>query len=113
MLQIDGYKIFMTKGDTALLSLTVYDKKGEIYTPNYDDECFLTVKKYSSQTSPSIQIKGTVSGQNINFEISPEETDNLICGEYVYDIQIKFNSNGDINTVIPLNKFIIMQEVTE
>lgn len=113
MLQIDGYKIFMTKGDTVVFNLTIYDKNGEMYTPNFNDVCLLTVKKYASQLSPSFQIKGTIDGDNVRFEIPPEETSNLISGEYVYDIQIKIGSNGDVNTVIPMSKFTIMQEVTK
>ena len=113
MLQIDGYKVFMTKGDTGILSLTIYDKKGELYRPNSNDVCLLTMKKYASQSSPSAQIKGTVDGDNVRFEIMPEDTSNLVCGEYVYDIQVKFGYNGDVNTVIPLSKFVLMQEVTK
>ena len=113
MLQIDGYKIFMTKGDTGILSLTIYDKKGEKYTPSFYDVCLLTIKKCTSQSVPSAQIKGTADGENVRFEIMPEDTSNLVCGEYVYDIQVKFDYNGDVNTVIPLSKFVLMQEVTK
>ena len=113
MLQIDGYKIFMTKGDTGILSLTIYDKKGEKYIPSFYDVCLLTIKKHTSQSAPSAQIQGIVDGENVRFEIMPEDTSNLVCGEYVYDIQVKFDYNGDINTVIPLSKFVLMQEVTK
>lgn len=113
MVNITNKNIFMTKGDTVKLSLTIYDKKGEKYTPNYNDVCLLTIKKYTSQSSPSAQIKGIVDGENFRFEIMPEDTSNLVCGEYVYDIQVKFDHNGDINTVIPLSKFVLMQEVTK
>ena len=54
MLQIDGYKVFMTKGDTGILSLTIYDKKGELYRPNSNDVCLLTMKKYASQSSKEL-----------------------------------------------------------
>ena len=78
MLQINGYKIFMTKGDTGILSLTIYDKKGEKYIPSFYDVCLLTIKKYTSQSSPSVQIKGTVDGENVKFKIMPEDTSNLV-----------------------------------
>ena len=113
MVNITDKNIFMTKGDTVRLSLTIYDKKGEKYIPSFYDVCLLTIKKYTSQSSPSAQIKGTVDGENVKFEIMPEDTSNLVCGEYVYDIQIKFDYNGDVNTVIPLSKFVLMQEVTK
>ena len=113
MLQIDEYKICMTKGDTGILSLTIYDKKGEKYIPSFYDECLLTIKKYTSQSAPSAQIKGTLDGENVRFEITPEDTSNLVCCEYVYYIQVKFDYNGDVNTVIPLSKFVLMQEVTK
>ena len=113
MVNITDKNIFMTKGDTAILSLTIYDKKGEKYIPNYNDVCLLTIKKYTSQSAPSAQIKGTADGENVRFEIKPEDTSNLVCGEYVYDIQVKFDHNGDVNTVIPLSKFVLMQEVTK
>ena len=113
MLQIDGYKVFMTKGDTGILSLTIYDKKGEKYRPNFNDLCLLTIKKCTSQSSPYAHIKVTVDRENVRLEIMPEDTSNLVCGEYVYDIQVKFDYNGDVNTVIPLSKFVLMQEVTK
>ena len=113
MVNITDKNIFMTKGDTAKLSLTIYDKKGEKYIPSFYDVCLLTIKKYTSQSSPSAQIKGTVDGETVKFEIMPEDTSNLACGEYVYDIQVKFDYNGDVNTVIPLSKFVLMQEVTK
>ena len=113
MVNITDRNIFMTKGDTVKLSLTIYDKKGEKYRPNFNDVCLLTIKKYTSQSSPSAQIKGTVDGENVRFEIMPEDTSTLVCGEYVYDIQVKFDYNGDVNTVIPLSKFVLMQEVTK
>ena len=113
MVNITDKNIFMTNGDTAILSLTIYDKKGEKYRPNFNDVCLLTIKKYTSQSSPSAQIKGTVDGENVRFEIMPEDTSTLVCGEYVYDIQVKFDYNGDVNTVIPLSKFVLMQEVTK
>ena len=113
MVNITDKNIFMTKGDTVKLSLTIYDKKGEKYIPSFYDVCLLTIKKYTSQSAPSAQIKGTVDGENVRFEIMPEDTSNLVCGEYVYDIQVKFDYNGDVNTVIPLSKFVLMQEVTK
>ena len=113
MVNITDKNIFMTKGDTVKLSLTIRDKKGEKYIPSFYDVCLLTIKKYTSQSSPSAQIKGTVDGENVIFEIMPEDTSNLACGEYVYDIQVKFDYNGDVNTVIPLSKFVLMQEVTK
>lgn len=113
MVNITDKNIFMTKGDTVKLSLTIYDKKGEKYIPSFYDVCLLTIKKYTSQSTPSAQIKGTVDGENVSFKIMPEDTSNLACGEYVYDIQVKFDYNGDVNTVIPLSKFVLMQEVTK
>lgn len=113
MVNITDKNIFMTKGDTAILSLTIYDKKGEKYIPSFYDVCLLTIKKCTSQSVPSAQIKGTADGENVRFEIKPEDTSNLVCGEYVYDIQVKFDYNGDVNTVIPLSKFVLMQEVTK
>ena len=113
MVNITDKNIFMTKGDTVKLSLTIYDKKGKKYIPSFYDVCLLTIKKYTSQSAPSAQIKGTVDGENVRFEIMPEDTSNLVCGEYVYDIQVKFDYNGDVNTVIPLSKFVLMQEVTK
>lgn len=113
MVNITDKNIFMTKGDTVRLSLTIYDKKGEKYIPSFYDVCLLTIKKYASQSAPSAQIKGTADGENVKFEIMPEDTSNLACGEYVYDIQVKFDYNGDVNTVIPLSKFVLMQEVTK
>lgn len=114
MLKIDDKQnIFITRGDTGIISLTLKEPNSPYseYSLEEHDIALLTVKK---NIDGEILIAKVFEDNEIKFDSL--DTKNLDYGEYIYDVQVHF-ANGDINTVIPytvgcLTKFFITKEVT-
>ena len=68
------------------------------------DEILLTVR-----ASPTSELLFQKSGPEIIIE--PEDTAALPFGTYCYDVQITL-TDGTVDTVIPKNDFVILEEVT-
>ena len=100
-------KIFLTRGDSAIFTLTITDANGDEYTPAEGDEITFTVKANTETRDILIQ-KDASSGK---IEIQPEDTENLEYGNYVYDVQLK-KSDGYVDTIITPHEFRLEEEVT-
>lgn len=106
MFKIASKTIQITRGDTGMFTLSLY-QNGQEYDYS-DDEVLLTVKK--SVYVPEIVMQKRISyGENIVIE--PSDTANLAFGDYVYDVQVK-TPGGIVDTVIPPSTFSILPEVT-
>ena len=106
MFSIEGNTIKITRGDTGIFTLEL--KNG---TQTYDytnDTVVLTVKQDTVTKSHLIQ-KTITYGNNVAF--APADTAALPYGEYWYDVQVT-TSGGQVDTVIPPSKFVVMPEVT-
>lgn len=108
MLYINENAIKLTRGDTAYLSVSLQMATGEEYIMSKDDELTLTIKE-NTFVSEELMRK-TITGESI-FHIKPTDTCNIPFGKYKYDIQLT-TSNGDVYTVIDVDTFEILQEVT-
>jgi len=106
MLKIKGTDIFLTRGDTARITITV-SKDGQPYDCSADTVRF-SVKR--DPQSADYLIRKTASVDGIIY-IAPADTDGLAYGNYVYDVELT-TSGGDVCTVVPPSKFIIGPEVT-
>ncbi len=106
MIKIVGNKIYLTRGDTAMLKVVIYGADREEYTPDETDTVTLTVKKNTG--SDEILIQRKIEGGFVTIE--PEDTADLTYGDYVYDICIKTES-GIVQTFIPPSLFRVMEEV--
>ena len=107
MFKIDSDRLYITRGDTGRLTVSIRDQNGNKYTPSSDEIIVMTVKKSVGDESSLF----SAQAKDCEIVITPEYTKSLAFGEYVYDVQITL-SNGDINTIIPSNKFIVYGEVT-
>ena len=107
MLVIKNNRIYLTRGDTATLQLTLENQDGKAVKIEPGDTLVLTVKKLASDINPLIQLTADESGQ---FAIEPADTEGLKAGVYMYDIQM--NREGNIYTVIPSNYFELKEEIT-
>lgn len=104
----DG-SISLTRGDTARLSVAIYNSLTESdYDMQPDDTLTLTVKK--SVRADEIGFQKVSHGAN-SFKIDPADTKTLSFGKYVYDVQLS-TANGEIYTIVEPSKFVIMEEVT-
>lgn len=108
MLYIIGNAIKLTRGDTAYLTIPLSLSTGEEYVMQPNDELVLSVKEHVLDTQPVMQ--KSIKGMNM-FHIKPEDTANLFFGKYQYDIQLN-TANGDVYTVIDVDTFEILREVT-
>lgn len=120
MLRTIGRNIYLTRGDTAFLLVTLSyygskcNKKNKFEFID-GDEVYLTVKDSVDVEDFLFQKKLTFkeisdSGE-VLFKIIPSDTDNLEFKKYVYDVEIK-TFDGDIYTIIPPSTFEIRPEVT-
>lgn len=108
--RIDGTTIWMTRGDTVRIELSLYDSQGNPYSPDDGDCIYFTVKK--SYKDKDYLFQKTVDLDHMVLTIEPEDTENLQMNkDYEYDMQLtKFN--GDIDTFITPSTLHIAEEVT-
>lgn len=111
MATVNGKKVTMTKGDTAILSIDILDGAAT-YTPQEGDTIRFALKKDYSDGEPLILKNIPIS--TMELRIDPEDTKPLDAGQklghYVYDIEIT-KADGTVNTVIPRGQWIILEEV--
>lgn len=107
MFRIFKNKIFLTRGDSAIFTLSITENDGNEYTPQDGDEITFTVKANTETRDILIQ-KDASSGK---IEIQPEDTENLEYGSYVYDVQLK-KADGYVDTIITPHEFKLEEEVT-
>lgn len=98
--------IEIIRGDTVHLEVKITDQNENEYQLQEDDKLVFTLKKNCSTKDILIQKNIDLS----SFTLSHDETKNLSYGTYVYDVQLT-QSNGDVTTVIPPDKFIVKEEV--
>jgi len=104
--------IYITRGDSAELTLTIKDTDGESYDFSNDTVLF-TVK--TSVNTTDIIMQKTVTAAGI-ITIDPEDTESLDYGKYFFDVEVT-KQNGEVCTVIaPISgktpNFIVTEEVT-
>lgn len=105
MLIVDSENnITLTRGDTAILTLTV-TKNGADYDYS-DDLTQFTVKR--NTITEEIIIQKTFTGSSII--IDPDDTKDLYYQDLVYDVQL-ITPNNEVFTVITPKQFIISNEV--
>lgn len=105
MLKITDNNIMLTRGDTAVLNLSVTDSSGTSYDYSSDLTQF-TVKR--NCVTEDIVLQKTFNGTTIT--INPSDTKDLNYQDMKYDVQI-ITSGGAVYTVIPPHDFIITDEV--
>ena len=105
MVSIDKTHIKMTRGDTAVLILSM-SKGGFTFSPADGDVITFTLKRTVKDAEPLIT--KTAVGNRIKIE--PIDTESLEFGTYVYDIAITYE-NGDVDTFVPYSKLTLTEEV--
>lgn len=105
MLNIDGNNIYLTRGDSATLSLEVTDQEGNPYTPKEGDEFIFSVK--NNELVVPYELTKTFNS-DLDIFISSEESLKFNFGAYLYDI--KLVNNGIVDTFIVGN--LIIEEGT-
>ena len=103
------------RGDTHVINLGVTDRNGNPYAPAAEDLITMTVRANDHRGDIVLQKRsgdGDVLLQAGGWKIviQPSDTALLPYKNYVYDIEL--DMSGVIQTVIPLNNFVLDKEVT-
>ena len=104
MIEIEGNKITMTRGDTlrVKVGMTV---DGEEYVPTANDVMRFALKHDTLNfaktqfTDDEPLIIKTIPNATQILELEPDDTKPLGFGKYAYDVQITF-ADGTVNTFI-------------
>ena len=107
MLQVTKNKIQLTRGDTAILSVSITSPDGTEYTLEEGDIIRFTVRK--TPKSGDIFISKTLTEKEI--PLSTDDTKHMQFGTYFYDIELT-KASGDVDTVIVPTVFEVLEEVT-
>ena len=106
MLKVDEQNgITLTRGDSAILDVTIKDGDGNTYDYS-DDEVKFGVKRSAFDTE--CVLEKTVEDGKITLE--PEDTAELEFGDYLYDIQLTHvdeSENTSIFTPIAAARFSV------
>lgn len=106
MFAVDGNDIRIMRGDTGVFTLNL-EQDGQPYDYS-GDAVVLTVRR--SVHDPEVLIrKDILYGENV--AIAPEDTADLPCGTYWYDVQLTTQA-GVVDTVIPPSRFVVLMDVT-
>lgn len=112
MVQINGKKVTMTKGDTVILSVGIVDTDGNTYTPQEGDRVRFAMKKRYSDVTPLILKEIPID--TMELRIDPADTKSLEAGDsrgrYCYDIELT-KADGTVDTFIPRGEWLILEEV--
>ena len=100
--------IFLTKGDSLWLQLSISDKDGVPYTPDTRDSIRFALNKTLNTDDPLL-VKD-IPNDTLELIIEDFESEPLEVGTYWYDVEI-VHSNGFRDTFIGPNKFIVTDEV--
>lgn len=110
MFRIEEGKIYLTRGDTAYLSVKCVYPDGELYKFAEGDTLTLSVKTTTDEKE-DYKIHKVISADNEAFVIVPDDTKDLEYGKYKYDIQLNTHL-GEVFTIVGPATFYLKEEVT-
>ena len=84
MLKIEENNIFITRGDSAIIDLTIYDEDGNIYTPKESDVVVFSVKVNVNNVDTILR----KTFESLTLELKSEETIKFNYGEYFFDVKL-------------------------
>ena len=112
MFTIDENKIYLTRGDTAEITVTLKKLDDTDYEMQSGDVLYFRMKKYPTNDPSGILIEKTadVSAEEISISLEPEDTIDLAFGEYSYEIELVTDDERHY-TVIADTEFVIGKEI--
>lgn len=109
MLEIRNNEIYLTRGDTAQLTIAIRnDVAGMDYEMQPTDELHFTVRR--QPTAESVVLISKVAVGNCDIKLTPDDTAKISTGRYVYDAEL--HTGEDVYTVIQCKTFNLLPEVT-
>jgi len=115
---INGSTIKMTRGDTLIVQLDIWEDASHTtpYEPDPEDVIRFAVKHPAMKAGRTDYMDAApvlskvIPNDSLILQINPADTKTLDFGEYVYDVQITM-ANGVVDTFITPSPFIIAPEV--
>lgn len=108
MLVVTGNQIFLTRGDTLILTLSLSNSDGSEYVPAEGDSIFFRLKKFA--TYPALLIEKEIPTSSMILQLNPDDTASLSFGDYHYEIEV-VTADGMHDTVIADELFTIGKEL--
>ncbi|GHV02011.1 hypothetical protein FACS1894211_12720 [Clostridia bacterium] len=112
MFKITGKTIQITRGDTAVVEISM---NGYSLLPN--DTLTFTVKRGTEELD--YLIRKVITHYNASqhegraaFKLESEDTAELRYDDYVYDVELKINGGEHVFTIIEPSTFRVMEEVS-
>lgn len=106
MMMVKGNQIFLTRGDSLFIKLSLEREDGSDYIPSDTDKIYFRLKKYA--TYPEILIQKEIV--NLILELIPADTAKLDFGVYRYEIEL-VTGDGRHYTIIGDEPFTIEKEL--
>lgn len=108
MVHIEEKTIKMTRGDSVVIDLRIYEADGKtLYEPQEGDEVYFTVKPDINNDYFDIQKKFIINEgeEYLTLVLHKLDTIGLNFGTYFYDIRLENGSN--IDTILDSGSFIL------
>lgn len=107
MLNVLGKKIYLTRGDSAYIGVSLADISGNEYEPVQGDKLYFRLKK--NVYKKELLIEKEINIETLVLEITPEDTETLGFGLYCYEVEL-VTALGQHFTVIENAAFIVGAE---
>lgn len=104
-MKVNKTDIYMTRGDSESIGVKLNG-----YTLTEGDKVELTVRRSVGSGAVIHKTVTEFSDNTAVIPISPEDTQKLSFGKYVYDIQMTYG--GSVKTIVTPSAFEIGEEVT-
>jgi hypothetical protein len=108
MLVVTGNQIFLTRGDTLILTLSLFNHDGTPYVPASGDTIFFRLKKFA--TYPNLLIEKQIDISSMILQLDEADTEGLAFCDYRYEIEV-VTADGMHDTVIADELFTIGKEI--
>lgn len=107
----DNLKV--ARGRSRTFKLELLDEDDNFYSLAGDEKIIFGVKKNPAIDAEFVILKTVTNGTDgvFKIKINPEDTNNLIPGEYFFDIGLQ--SGADYFPIVDTERFEITQNVTE
>jgi len=108
MLKVTKDKVYLTRGDTAFLTVTITDENGDDYEYREGDKVYFRLKQ--GPTSKTVLVEKEVNTETNQLLLYPEDTIDLKFATYHYEIELVTVENYHF-TVIENAEFVIGPEL--
>jgi hypothetical protein len=108
MYSIKNNNIILTRGDSFLADLVIYNPDGTVYEVEEDDQIIFALKRTPYDRKPYLTKE--IDHEEMKLLISHDDTKNMEFGDYLYDIRL-VKESGHVDTFITEGKFTLSLEV--